>query len=77
MKKNKNEEWLKGQCNRYVNGQCNTLKCLTRGNGGKRPKASDYNLASCEAHEVLLELEELRDECKSMYQNFCQARDEY
>lgn len=50
-----NEEWLKDQCNRYVNGICDLRRCLVRGGYKEGPIGPDkYNfLATCHAHEVL------------------------
>jgi hypothetical protein len=54
----KPDEWLKTQCNRYANGQCSTAACLIRGGySGGRP---DYDVATCEAHELWMELSMLR-----------------
>lgn len=51
-----NEEWLKGMCNRYINGICETVGCLRR--GGYKPGSFpvDCNVATCHAHETLQEL---------------------
>ena len=54
-----NDEWLKAQCNRYVNGQCSTLTCLKRG-GYVRGTPPNYDTATCEPHEILTELAALR-----------------
>ena len=54
-----NDEWLKNQCNRYVNGMCQTLYCLKRGG---YPNVKDN--PSCEPHEILCELQSLRKEVK-------------
>lgn len=61
-----NDQWLKDQCNRYKNGQCTTLACVMRG-GYKidqdlQGKGDGYDpeIATCEAHEILCELAELR-----------------
>lgn len=54
-----NDEWLKAQCNRYVNGYCNTLACLNR--GGPKDGPTKQRLATCEPHEILQELADLRE----------------
>ncbi len=54
----RNDEWLKQKCNRYVNGKCSTLACLQR--GGYISGGPDYRHATCEPHEILQELESLR-----------------
>lgn len=62
---NENDEWLKLQCNKYVNGVCASLLCLKRGLGNDRKKWKlpiDYSKSACESHEILLELQELRHE---------------
>ena len=71
----KNAEWLKSQCNRYVNGECHTLRCMKRG-GYKHGKVETYDCATCEPHEILLELEDLREENRSIERAFYQACDE-
>lgn len=62
LKSMTNDEWLKEQCSRYnADGFCSLTNCLRL--GGRTEKASDpvdYTLATCHAHEVFLELEELR-----------------
>lgn len=60
-----NDDFLKSFCNRYVNGQCQTLACLKRG-GYRAGMKPDYNLATCGYHEVLLELRILREENKCL-----------
>ena len=57
-----NDEWLKYQCNRYANGQCSTLACLRRGGYKRGDVPVNYDLATCHAHEVLVELENLRQQ---------------
>lgn len=57
-------EWLKSQCNRYPNGYCSTVKCLKDGGYVRGDKDFDRNRATCEPHEILLELENLKDEIK-------------
>lgn len=51
-------KWLKEQCNRYANGQCHTITCLRRG-GHLRGEPVDYNVATCEAHELIESLADL------------------
>ena len=53
-----NDQWLRDQCEHYVHGQCNINRCLKRGGyvNGKPETAKP----TCEAHEILLELEDLR-----------------
>lgn len=55
-----NDEWLKDQCNRYLNGFCSTSSCLKRG-GLVADDPRGYEAATCHAHEVLQELEVLRE----------------
>jgi hypothetical protein len=51
------QNWLKGQCNRYANGQCMTRRCLIRGGGYKDgDPTAKLEKASCEPHEILLAL---------------------
>lgn len=55
-----NDEYLKQKCNRYTNGMCSALACLMRGGyvpGHPRP---NYEMATCEPHEILSELVSLR-----------------
>lgn len=54
-----NDNWIRAQCNRYENGQCQTRSCLMRG-GWAQGKPVDYETATCDAHETLVELEQLR-----------------
>lgn len=54
-----NDEFLKSQCNLYVNGRCDTHRCLKR--GGYPSKVNP----TCEYHEILLELQELRERVDS------------
>ena len=54
-----NEEWLKDQCNRYTNGVCQCHACLRRG-GWKSGMPVGYEMASCHAHEILKEMEQMR-----------------
>jgi hypothetical protein len=50
-----NKQWLKEQCNRYVNGFCGTRSCLVRGKALKKLPI-DLNKATCHAHEILQKL---------------------
>lgn len=55
-------EYHKAECMRYRGrGQCTTHGCLTRGGyeRGKTPLPIDPSIATCEAHETVLALEEL------------------
>lgn len=53
-----NEEWLRDQCNRYLNGQCATLSCLRRGGYDRDVEVKpDFDRATCHPHEVLKALE--------------------
>mgnify|MGYP001616204365 CR=1 FL=1 len=54
-----NDQWLKSQCERYVNGYCGTLACLRRG-GYKGELPIDFNKSTCEPHEIFEELKQLR-----------------
>mgnify|MGYP001581697962 CR=1 FL=1 len=62
-----NDEWLKLQCNKYINGVCSTLSCVLRGyklkikDRNNIPLPIDFSKSTCESHEILLELQELRD----------------
>lgn len=47
-------QWLKDQCNRYTNGRCTTRRCLVR--GGYIGPPADYNIATCEPHEITVAL---------------------
>jgi hypothetical protein len=47
------EFWEK-QCNRYVNGQCQTRRCIVRGGWSAGPV--NYDFATCEEHETALVL---------------------
>lgn len=49
---------LKEQCNRYVNGQCQTRRCLVRG-GYEGAGSVDYEVATCEYHEAVQAVEKL------------------
>ena len=60
-----NDEWLKDQCNRYANGQCHTTACLRRGGYIRGTVPVNYELATCHAHEVLTELEQLRNQAEA------------
>jgi hypothetical protein len=45
-------EYLKAQCNAYVNGECHTRACLVR--GGYRGSAPiDYDMATCVYREAI------------------------
>ena len=52
------EHW-EGQCNRYVNGQCSTLRCLVRGGYKINSGPCDNSIATCEEHETATRLREL------------------
>ena len=73
MIKNKKEsqkeniEWLKDQCNRYVNGQCSTLSCLRR--GGYKVGGYSYDIATCNPHEIILKLTKLNKLMKTQSLN--------
>lgn len=66
----KAEKLLSNQCNRYVNGFCASLKCLNRGGYDrtniKLDKPPDYNLATCEIHEAILQIKDLKEEIKEL-----------
>ena len=47
---------LKAQCNRHINGSCQTLSCLKRG-GYQRGDKPNYKTATCERHEQIKALE--------------------
>lgn len=44
--------WAKTQCNKYANGQCTTARCMRRG-GFSSGSCPDFQLATCEYHEVV------------------------
>jgi predicted phosphohydrolase len=44
-------EYHEAGCCRYINGECQTRRCLARG-GWKIGDVVDYSLATCEAHET-------------------------
>lgn len=49
-------DWLKSECNRYVNGNCTTRSCYIRGGwDGKPITLSDFQSikTTCMAHEIL------------------------
>jgi hypothetical protein len=58
----KSLDLLSKQCNKYTNGQCGTLACLQRGGyNRKNPKLPiDLNMATCEYHEAILEILDLK-----------------
>lgn len=51
---------LKAECNFYVNGQCTTVACLKRDDGGKRA-ALPIQLVGCIEYRALKEISRLRD----------------
>lgn len=66
-----NDNWLKQQCNRYVNGKCSTVRCLFRGGVQHTDKPINYDNATCEPHEILVELELLRNRKKPIDPTRC------
>lgn len=54
-----NREWLKTQCNRYVNGICSTRRCLVRGGHESGSGPVDFDVATCEHHELINQLDRL------------------
>lgn len=62
--KPKNDEWLRNQCNKYANGTCYSARCLLPGGNGAIMRFENgevsYASATCEAHEVFQELQDLR-----------------
>ena len=54
-----NLEWLKSQCNRYHNNYCAILSCLRRGGYKRKPAIVDYDMATCNAHEIINKLENI------------------
>ena len=71
---NSNDEFLKSKCNRYTNGFCHTLACLKR--GGYKGGSFKDDIATCEYHEVVQELEDLRDELRCVNIDLNRALDE-
>ena len=59
-----NEQWLKSQCNRYVNGECHTSICYRRAGHVSGPPKHDS--ATCEAHELLQELSNKTEDTKRL-----------
>lgn len=47
------------QCNKIVNGECASLRCIRRG-GGVKGINSDWNLATCEHLEMVEALTDLK-----------------
>ena len=64
-------ELLKAECNRYVNGQCSTRRCVKRGmdRTGMTFPLSDYAVATCEHHEAIQEIEKARDLINCLIEN--------
>ncbi len=58
---------IKSECNRYVNGVCQTMTCLQRG-GYKRGDPVDYSIATCEKDEQVVALCSLLDKIEQ-YEN--------
>lgn len=57
-----NDEWLKSQCNRYINGVCLIKHCLVR--GGEHSVCGDhqnYNKSTCEIHETIVRIQKLEE----------------
>jgi hypothetical protein len=52
-------EWAKSQCNRYVNGVCQTRGCLRRGGWKPGEPLTSYDMATCVPHETVKQLAEL------------------
>lgn len=57
-------EKTKLQCNRFVNGECQTRGCLLRG-GWKQGKPVDYSKANCESYQEVIALNSLLRELKN------------
>lgn len=65
---NMNLEFIKKECNRYVNRECTTLGCFKRGGwirGGRKPP-KDFE-PTCQVHELVLYVEKLEKENKSLH----------
>lgn len=58
---------LKAECNRYLNGICETLACLQRG-GYTQGQTPDCDAATCERHEQVKALETLLATTKVCYE---------
>jgi hypothetical protein len=52
--------YVTADCNRYINGECQTRRCLERGGWNEGPP--DYATATCEEHEIATALLALADE---------------
>lgn len=65
MKKVK--ELLSKECNRYVNGQCTTYSCIRRAGWVRGPY--DPNIATCEYHEAIKEIEQLEKYVDELHDN--------
>lgn len=64
-------ELLKAECNRYVNGQCSTARCVRRGMkaAGMTFPLTDYAVATCEHHEAVQEIERGRELVRCLIEN--------
>lgn len=62
---------LKAECNRYVNGNCMTRRCIVRGMDRAKMTfpLTDYAVATCEWHEAVLEMERARDLIDCLIEN--------
>ena len=62
---------LKSECNRYVNGQCTTRRCVVRGMDRAKMTfpLTDYTVATCEHHEAVQEIHRLRALVRCLVEN--------
>ncbi len=66
------QDWLRDQCNRYVNGECHTTSCLVRGGYKRGTVPVDYSLAKCHAHETLQLITALEGEVSGLGDHIAQ-----
>lgn len=64
-------ELMKMECNRYVNGRCTTRRCVVRAmeRSGLRFPLTDPDVATCEHHEAVQEIERARDLVRRLVDN--------
>lgn len=60
----KAKELLSQECNRYTNGECRTFNCIRRAGWIRGPY--DPNIATCEYHEAIKEIEILESKIEKL-----------
>lgn len=62
---------MRAECNRYVNGQCTTRRCVMRGMEKAKMTfpITDYAMSTCEHHEAVQEIERALDLINAMIEN--------